>query len=107
RLAAVLARLDLFLARLRFGLARVELACVRALGIAAAGDEGAEFADPFEHRRPALVARFADFDPLLEIDHLLARPREILLEFLVEARERVRVGGLALFDLPEIVLEVP
>src|SRR5262245_4345351 len=53
RLAAVLARLDLFVARLRLGLLFLELARVGALGISAAGDEWSELADALEHRHAA------------------------------------------------------
>src|SRR5204863_4607278 len=56
RLAAVLARRDLFFAALRFGLLLFELPRVGALGIRAAGDEGAELADLDQHGRAAAVA---------------------------------------------------
>src|SRR5262249_24684541 len=71
-LAAVLARLDLFFTRLRLRLLLPELARVGAFRISAARDERPELADTLEHRHPALVARLADVDPFLEIDHLFA-----------------------------------
>ena len=83
----------------------LELAGVRALGIGAAGDEGAELADLDQHRRAAAIADLVGLDPLLEVLHLLAGGRKVLLELLVKRLERLLVVGLALFDLVEIFLE--
>src|SRR5439155_1703824 len=105
RLAAVLARLDLFVPVLRFGLLLFELPRVRALGIRAARDEWAELADLDQHGRAAAVADLVGLDPFLEVLHLLAGAGEVFLEFLVELGERLDVVGFALLDLVEVVLE--
>src|SRR5207237_1624967 len=88
RLAAVLARfLDLPLGT-RLG--RLELARILALGIAAAREEQSELAGLDHHRLAALVAhdRRIRLVALFEVEHLLRGALQILLELLVEARER-------------------
>src|SRR5438270_4574021 len=106
RLAAVLARLDLLFAAFRFRLLLLELTRVRALRIRAARDEGAELADLDQHRRSAALADLVGLHAFLEVLHLLAGAREILLVLLVELLERVDVIGLPLLDLVEILFEV-
>src|SRR6516164_8170185 len=107
RSAAILTRLDLVLARLRFRLLGLDLARVRAIRIGAARNERPELADPFEHRRSTFVACLADLDALLEIDHFFVGARQILFELAVERGQRTGIVGLALLDLVEIVLERP
>ena len=59
-------------------------------GYAAAGEEQAELAGLDHHRLAALVARHRriGLDALLQVDHLLRGALQVLLELLVEARER-------------------
>src|SRR5688572_321896 len=100
--AAVLARLVEFLGR-RFG--GLELLRVVAVGIPAAGQEDPELAGLLDHLAfVALVAGDARRLPFLEVGHFLRGALQILLERLVERRERFLVVGLALFDLVELVL---
>ena len=90
------------------GFRRLELARVLALGIAAAGEEQAELAGLDHHRLAALVAgdgRIGSY-PSLRLSISFVGALQVLLELLVEARERRLVVRLALLDLVEILFEL-